>query len=140
MKILLAVDGSPHTQRLIDYLASHAEWGRADHAYTVMHCVPSVPPGAASMLSAHDLKAYYDEQAENVFAPIRAVLQTKGLKAEYVAKVGHAGDVIARAAESGGFDLVMMGSHGHGALGKLVLGSVATRVMAQCQVPVLLVR
>jgi nucleotide-binding universal stress UspA family protein len=140
MKILLAVDGSTHTQRLIDYLSAHAEWGRGDHAYTVMHCVAAVPPGAASMLSAQDLKAYYDEQADNVFAPIRAKLEQKGIKGEYVAKVGHAGDLIARAAESGGYDLVMMGSHGHGALGKLVLGSVATRVMAQCQVPVLLVR
>jgi nucleotide-binding universal stress UspA family protein len=140
MKILLAVDGSTHTQRLIDYLTAQAEWRRADHAYTVMHCVPSVPPGAASMLSGQDLKTYYDEQAEAVFAPIRAALEQKGVRAEFVAKVGHAGDVIAREAETGGFDLVMMGSHGHGALGKLVLGSVATRVMAQCQVPVLLVR
>ena len=94
----------------------------------------------ASMLSAQDLRTYYDEKAETVFAPIRSVLEQRGIRAEFVSKVGHAGDIIAREAESGGFDLVMMGSHGHSALGKLVLGSVATRVMAQCQVPVLLVR
>jgi nucleotide-binding universal stress UspA family protein len=33
-----------------------------------------------------------------------------------------------------------MGSHGHGSLGKLVMGSVTTKVMAHCQTPVLLVR
>jgi nucleotide-binding universal stress UspA family protein len=33
-----------------------------------------------------------------------------------------------------------MGSHGHGALTNLVMGSVATRVLAHCSVPVLLVR
>jgi nucleotide-binding universal stress UspA family protein len=33
-----------------------------------------------------------------------------------------------------------MGSHGAGALKNLVLGSVATKVLAQCTVPVLLVR
>ena len=33
-----------------------------------------------------------------------------------------------------------MGSRGHGALGGLVMGSVATRVLAHCQTPVLLVR
>jgi len=33
-----------------------------------------------------------------------------------------------------------MGSHGHGSLGNLVMGSVATKVMAHTQVPVLLVR
>jgi nucleotide-binding universal stress UspA family protein len=140
MKILVAVDGSAHTQRVIDYLGAHPEWCGGAHHYTVLHCVPSVPPGAASMLSADDLKAYYDEEAEAVFGPIRAVMQQKGLKSEFVSKIGHAGDTIAQMADNGGFDLVMMGSHGHGALGKLVLGSVATRVMAQCRVPVLLVR
>jgi nucleotide-binding universal stress UspA family protein len=140
MKILVAVDGSAHTRRLIDYLAAHPEWGGGTHHYTVVHCVPSVPPGAASMLSANDLKAYYDEEAENVFGPIRAAMQQKDLKAEFVSRIGHAGDTIAKMAENGGYDLVMMGSHGHGAFGKLVLGSVATRVMAQCRVPVLLVR
>jgi nucleotide-binding universal stress UspA family protein len=55
-------------------------------------------------------------------------------------KVGHAGENIAKMAESGKFDLLVMGSHGHGALGNLVMGSVATQVLAHCSVPVLLVR
>ena len=33
-----------------------------------------------------------------------------------------------------------MGSHGQSALGNLVMGSVATQVLARCKVPVLLVR
>ena len=56
------------------------------------------------------------------------------------AKVGHAGETISKTADSGKFDLVVMGSHGHGTLGKLVMGSVATQVLAHCKVPVLLVR
>jgi nucleotide-binding universal stress UspA family protein len=36
--------------------------------------------------------------------------------------------------------LLVMGSHGHGTLGNLVMGSVATQVLAHCKVPVLLVR
>ena len=35
------------------------------------------------------------------------------------------GDVIAEVADKGKFDLLMMGSHGHGTLGKLVLGEGA---------------
>ena len=52
----------------------------------------------------------------------------------------HAADTIAAQATKGDFDLLMMGSHGHGLLGNLVLGSVATKVMANCGVPVLIVR
>jgi nucleotide-binding universal stress UspA family protein len=33
-----------------------------------------------------------------------------------------------------------MGSHGHGAIGALLMGSVAQRVIAKCSVPVLLIR
>ena len=54
--------------------------------------------------------------------------------------VGNAGELIATTAESGKFDLVIMGSRGHGALGSLVMGSVATKVLASCGTPVLLVR
>ena len=55
-------------------------------------------------------------------------------------QVGNAGEVIAKTAASGKFDMVIMGSRGHGAFGSLVMGSVATKVLANCQVPVLLVR
>ena len=50
------------------------------------------------------------------------------------------GDAIVQAAEKGQVYLVVMGSHGQGALSNLVMGSVATRVLASCTVPVLLVR
>ena len=43
-------------------------------------------------------------------------------------------------AKTGKFDLIMMGRHGHGALGRLVMGSVSTKVLAHCTVPILLVR
>ncbi len=43
-------------------------------------------------------------------------------------------------AEKGKFDLLMMGSHGHGVLGNLVMGSVTTKVMAHCDTPVLVIR
>ena len=57
-----------------------------------------------------------------------------------MAKVGPAADTIAALAAKGKFDLLMMGSHGYGLLGNLVLGSVTTKVMAKCEVPVLIVR
>lgn len=37
-------------------------------------------------------------------------------------------------------DLIVMGSHGHGAIGQLFLGSVTARVAATCAVPLLVVR
>ena len=47
---------------------------------------------------------------------------------------------VATLAENGKFDLIVMGSRGHGTLGNLVMGSVATKVLAGCDTPVLIVR
>lgn len=140
MKILVAADGSPFTKRMLAYLAAHDEWMGPHHAYTVLTVVPPVPPRAASVLAKDVLTSYYDDESEKVFKPIRPFFAKQGLSAEFVAKHGHAADTIAAMADQGKYDLLVLGSHGHSSLGNLVMGSVATKVVAQCDVPVLLVR
>jgi nucleotide-binding universal stress UspA family protein len=54
--------------------------------------------------------------------------------------VGEPGSIIARIAKAERRDLIVMGSHGHGALRALFLGSVVTKVLARSRVPVLVVR
>ena len=141
MKILVPVDGSSYTKRMLAYLAAHDEWLGGAHTYTVLHTVAAVPPRAASVIDKATLKAYYDDEAEKVLKPIRAFFaRHKDLQVSFVGKSGHAADTIVEQAAKGGFDLIVMGSHGHGALGNLVLGSVATKVLAHAKAPVLLVR
>lgn len=140
MKILIAVDGSRHTKRMLAYLTAHDELFGPSHSYTVLTAVSPVPARAAAALTTDMLKGYYDSEAEGVLKPIRTFLDKQGVKADFVKKNGVAADVIAAVAEKGKFDLLMMGSHGHGTVGNLVMGSVATKVMAQCSTPVLLIR
>ncbi len=140
MKILAAVDGSDYSKRMLAYLAAHDEWLGPAHEYTVLHVVPAVPSRAAAMFDKDTLKGYYDDEAEKVLKPVRSFFAKQKIAANFLTKVGPAADAIAALAEKGKFDLLMLGSHGHGSLGNLVLGSVATKVMAQCGVPVVLVR
>lgn len=140
MKILVAADGSAYTKRMLAYLAAHDEWMGSAHQYTVVTVVPAVPPRAAAVLDRDLLDSYYNEEADKVFKPIRAFFEKQGLGASFVHEVGHAAEVIAKHANEDGFDLLVMGSHGHGTLGNLVLGSVATKVLAHSKVPVLMVR
>lgn len=140
MKILAAVDGSPYTRRMLAYLAAHDEWLGSHHEYTLLHAVPPVPPRAAAVLDKATLKAYYDEGAEKVFKPLRTFFAKQGLQATFVTKVGPAAEVITEAAKKSHYDLLVMGSHGHGTLGNLVLGSVATKVLAHCSTPALVIR
>jgi len=140
MKILVPVDGSPFTKRMLAYLAAHDEWLGAAHQYTLLHVAPAVPARAAAVLDKSVLQAHYAEESDKVFKPLRTFFAKQKIPAEFAAKVGPAADVIASTAEKGKFDLVMMGSHGHGVLGSVVMGSVVTRVLARCQTPVLIVR
>ena len=140
MKILVAADGSRYSKRMLAYLAAHDEWLGPRHSYTVLTVVPQVPARAAAALPKEVLKAHHEEEVERVLKPIRSFFAKQGLAADFVAKTGNAGDTIAAIANKGKFDLAMLGSHGHGVLGNLVLGSVATKVVANSSVPVLLVR
>ena len=140
MKILTAVDGSAYTKRMLAYVAAHDEWLGGQHEYTVLHVVPAVPPRAAAVLDKATLKAYYDDETEKVFKPIRAFFKKQGISASFVAKIGPAADTISTLANAGGFDLLVLGSHGQSSLVNLVMGSVATKVLAHCSTPVLLIR
>ncbi len=140
MKILVAVDGSPYTKRMLAYLAAHDEWLGDKHQYTVLHVVPAIPPRAAAVLDKELLKSYYADEGEKVLKTLRTFFNKQKIAAEFVNKPGSAADVIGATADKDGFDLLMLGSHGHGSIGNLVMGSVATKVLARCSVPVLLVR
>ncbi len=140
MKILVPVDGSTFTKRMLAYIAAHDEWLGDAHQYTLLHVTPAVPPRAAAVLDRSVLQSHYAEESEKVFKPIRTFFNKQKISAEFVAKVGPAADTIATLATKGKYDMLMMGSHGHGLLGNLVLGSVTTKVMANCDVPVLIVR
>ena len=140
MKILIAADGSDYTKRMLAYIAAHDEWLGAAHQYTVVHSVLAVPHRAAAFVGAAEVRKFYDEDAETVFRPIRAFFEQQGLKATFKHTVGNAAGSIAAMADDGRFDLVIMGSRGHGDLVNLVLGSVANHVLAACRTPVLLIR
>lgn len=140
MNILLAVDGSDYTARMLSYLSAHRDLWGSGHTYTVFHAVPPIPHRAAAFALPEDVRACYEDDARVVLEPIRPFLDERGLDAAFVHKVGHPGEEIASYAEEGRFNLLIMGSHGRSALKNLVLGSVATQVLARCSVPVLLVR
>ncbi len=140
MKILLAVDGSPYTKKMLAYLATHEELLAGTHEYTALTVQPQLPPRARAALGKEVVDQYYADEGEKVVGPVCKFLARHGVEAKRAVKVGPVGETIAKVADTGKFDLLVMGTHGHGALGKLVMGSVSTQVLANCQVPVLLVR
>lgn len=140
MKILLAIDGSTYTQRMLAYLAAHPELIGEAREFTALTVVSPVPPHVTGYIDRATLQKYYDDQAEVALKDVREMAARQQWKPAFAVKVGYPADVIAATAKEGRFDLLMMGSHGQSPLSSLVMGSVTSRVLAHCETPVLIVR
>ena len=140
MKILLPIDGSEHTKRMLGYIAAHDDLLGPGHDYTVFTVVPAVPVHVTRFLDHATIDTYYKDQAEEVMRPVKRFAEQKGWKIRTAHASGPAAEGIAAFADAEKPDLIVMGTHGHSSLGNVIMGSVATGVLARCKQPVLLIR
>jgi nucleotide-binding universal stress UspA family protein len=140
VKILLAADGSNYTRHAVKYLIRHRANFGVEPVVHLLNVRPPLPGRAARALSRATVDRYYREETRKALAMAKRVLDRERIAYREVGLVGDPGAAIASYAKRGKFSLVIMGSHGQGALKGLVLGSVASKVLANCKVPVLIVR
>jgi nucleotide-binding universal stress UspA family protein len=140
MKILLPVDGSDCTKRMMAYLAAHDELFGPRHDYVMLLAIQNLPVNVASLLDPAAIEEYCKVEVRHVFEPLKAFAAQNGWPMRFETLRGDAGTVIACYAEQEKVDLIVMGSHGRTALANVVAGSVATSVLARCKTPVLLIR
>jgi nucleotide-binding universal stress UspA family protein len=81
------------------------------------------------------------ERADEVLDEARAMAEQIGISAELLhVPNAHPATAIIETAKSGGYDLIVMASHGRRGLRKLLLGSQTSEVLVGVSVPVLVVR
>lgn len=141
MKILIAVDGSAYSRKAVKHVIKHFGWFKKPLELHLLHVKLPVPPGRArSFLGDEAVNNYYKEEAEAALAPAEKLLRKAELTFLSGYRVGDIAGEIQSYVKKNKIDMIVMGSHGHGALTNLVMGSVATKVLAVTQVPVLIVR
>ena len=140
MKVLLAVDGSKDTKKMLAYIAAHDDLLGSGTKFVVLNVQPAVPGGAAKFVSKETVIEYHRSEAETVLSPVTKFLDQHSMKYTSASRVGHAAEEILRAAKKANVDLIVMGSRGRGTFGSLLLGSVAQSVLASSEVPVMVVR
>ena len=140
--ILIPVDGSPTAQKAVETAAGLAKaFGSSVTAIYVIDPYPFTGLGSdfaygqAEYLSAAAIEAKEATQAAH------KVLQTAGISVSISVVEAHAAwrGILETAAKVGA-DLIVMGSHGRHGLEKMVLGSVAQRVLSHSTLPVFVVR
>lgn len=140
MKIVLAVDGSDYTKRMLGHIAAHDELVGKDNEFVAVTVTAALPPHAARFLPADVLRSYYADEAEKVLKPVREFARMQGWRLRERHAKGDPGETLAAIVNEEAPDLLVMGSHGHGAFAGAVLGSVSTRLLARTRLPTLLVR
>jgi YjbE family integral membrane protein len=140
--VLLAVDGSDSSAQAVRYLIGVRQDLREPETLDVhlLNVQRPVSGDVSRFVAGETLKEYHLEGSEQALAPARALLDAAGLKYQEHRLVGDPAQSISDAAQTHGCDLVVMGTRGMGGVAAGLIGSVAQATVAQCNVPVLLVK
>lgn len=140
MKILFAADGSKYTKKALAFLVTHEALAGEDGEVVVLNVQPAMPPRVSAMVGSTTVRGYHEEEAQKVLKPIEKFLARHDIRFKCRWVVGAPGQEVVRASKKENAHLVVMGTHGHGAVGRALLGSVAQQVVTGSEVPVLLVK
>jgi nucleotide-binding universal stress UspA family protein len=136
-KILVAYDGSPHSERTLAIAIDLAKCAGA--SITLLTAYDKVPAGLGEPNFQEALN-HTVVTARDMTLKVLAAVRAAGLTADMNVLEGPAPDAILRVAETEGHDLIVMGSRGLGQFQGLLLGSVSDRVLHHAKIPVLIVR
>lgn len=140
-KILIPIDFSEASRRAMRYGLEFARDLGAEatllHAYALPNAV--LPDGSVILADAQLLASVVDE----VDRLMRSALEEAALFDAPVSSQTVQGDAakeIVRVADEGGYDLIVMGTHGRTGMGRLLAGSIAEEVMRRAPCAVLTVK
>lgn len=139
MRIVVPTDGSPASIAALKELLPRLSWFAERPALALVNVHEKLPYSRAVAWVGKDVaQRYYDEESGAALAPAIAVLEAAGVAFEKVCRVGDPAREIVDFSNEWKGDLIAIGRHGHSAFEKLLLGSVAQKVVAQSRAPVLL--
>jgi nucleotide-binding universal stress UspA family protein len=140
MKILLAVDGSPHSDVAVHEVISRP-WPQGSVVRIMSAVQPYTPPSTEMVLAGATLESVtrqQTEQAAQLTSRGAESVRQAGLEVETAVRQGDPRSAIVDEASEWGADLIVLGSHGRTGIKRWLLGSVAGSVVshAPCSVEV----
>ena len=138
-KILCAIDRSPSSLQALGYAIALARWQGA--RLNLLEVVEEAPPPGVSRAPKSD--GVPNETRTALERDLRRVLTARrasDVKVEILMRKGKVVQEILAQAKASRSDLVVIGTHGRGGVQRLVLGSVAEKVLRLATCPVLTVR
>jgi nucleotide-binding universal stress UspA family protein len=140
-RILVATDFSPCARAALDMAVDLAAAKHASILLLHVYELPTyaLPDGSILNLDGMAIERI-DRAVDEQLQAERQRVAKSGIAIAVERADGHPADTIARLALEKEIDLVVMGTHGRSGLKRLLLGSVAERVLRTASCPVLVVR
>lgn len=136
-RILVGTDGSTHAAKAVAMAGDMAKRYGAEMLVVVVVEPTYLPPEAAMM--ADKLEIARREEAERIATDAADGFIAQGIKATPVVRFGAPAAEMLKVANETAADLLVVGSHGRGAVARVLLGSVSDRLVRQSHQPVLVV-
>ncbi|HEY5934864.1 MAG TPA: universal stress protein [Kofleriaceae bacterium] len=137
-RILVPIDFSESSQRATDLAGRLAKLDGG--SITLLHVI-EVPIAISGELPEDASLEQIDRQASEYVETCAAKLRTEGVAVETRIRIGHPGaQTLAVLDGAPGYDLVVMGSHGRTGIRRVLLGSVAEKIVRHAACPVLVER
>jgi nucleotide-binding universal stress UspA family protein len=140
MKILLAVDGSETGLSAARHVVALSKSLKAPPVVTLLYADPPLAKAVALELGEEGVAQYHADNGETALKKARAVLKRAGLTFSERPMIGEPVTTILKQAKSVRADLIVMGTHGRGALKSLIVGSVTQKIISTSSIPVTVVR
>jgi nucleotide-binding universal stress UspA family protein len=141
LRVLLPVDGSKAATRAAKKLVETLAWykGRPHIDLLAVHLPVPRFANMGAVVSRKMIERYYADECKAMLAPSQRILDAANVKYTVHTVVGSIAESIVAQAKQSGSDMIYMGTRGMTALGGMVLGSVATKVLHLAHIPVVLV-
>ena len=143
-KILVAVNGSPHSDRVVDVAADLAKEMSARIVLIFVMPRPDVPEDyvdyAKREILANPVASYLNTVSEEIITKLGGRIKKKGVEFEGIYHLGNPAEKILETAGAKKVGLIVVGMHGLHRVGRLrALGSVSSRLFENSPVPVLVI-
>jgi nucleotide-binding universal stress UspA family protein len=139
--VLVPLDGSPFAEGVLPYVTVLARRAETRVTLLFVSVQPSVFYAVENPAMLDELRARDIQAAKGYLDAMARQLRAQGVaRTDTIVDFGHAAERICAAADGLGCDLIAMSTHGRGGVGRLLLGSVADRVLHTAKQPVFLVR
>lgn len=142
MKILMAVDGSKASLDALRNVIEHVDQYRQQPAIELVTVHRPVPKlrGMGAAVGKSQIDRYYQEEGEQALADAKKLLDRAGIPYQAQVLVGEPAEKIVEHCNKAKCDLIAVGAKGRSAIGKMLLGTTATKVLQLSDTPVLLLK